>query len=235
VDGDVRGKNPDGWELKKHLPPNLVRFVRAGDWVVFGWGQDKLPLNDELVRRVLAEKRPAPAEKNNWLADLDWPRLACWLPSLSAVDLPETRWQAVGRDGNLHLDGRLIFPQPLALALEKWRMRRTRFSSRSSASRRRGTLRRGWNANLGPAVRNFAGAEPGVHLGAGADAAADFRRGAGAGRIQRARAIPPKIVRPHQLAEPFHDDSHDGMTNNRISWSACRSWFPAWRLCMTVR
>ncbi len=111
------------WQLKKHQPPNLIRFVRAGDWVVFGCGQDKLPLNDELVRRVLAEKRPAPAEKNDWLtADLDWPRLARWFPSLQAVDLPETRWQAVGRNGNLHLDGRLIFPQPLALTLEKWRM-----------------------------------------------------------------------------------------------------------------
>jgi len=116
-------KIQNGWELKKHLPPNLIRFVRIGDWVVFGWGQDKLLLNDELVRRVLAEKRPAPAEKNNWLtADLDWPRLARWFPSLSAVDLPETRWQAVGRSGNLHLDGRLIFPQPLAMTLEKWRM-----------------------------------------------------------------------------------------------------------------
>jgi hypothetical protein len=113
----------NGWELKKHLPPNLIRCVRVGDWVVFGLGQDKLLLNDELVRRVLAEKRPAPAEKNNWLtADLDWPRLARWLPSLSAVDLPETRWQAVGRDGNLHVDGKLIFPQPLAMTLEKWRM-----------------------------------------------------------------------------------------------------------------
>jgi len=116
-------KIQNGWELKKHLPPNLIRFVRVGDWVIFGLGQDKLLLNDELVRRVLAEKRPAPAEKNNWLtADLNWPRLARWFPSLSAVDLPETRWQAVGRDGNLHLDGRLIFPQPLAMTLEAWRM-----------------------------------------------------------------------------------------------------------------
>jgi hypothetical protein len=116
-------KIQNGWELKKHRPPNLIRFVRVGDWVVFGLGQDKLLLNDELVRRVLAEKRPAPAKKNDWLtADLDWPRLARWFPSLSAVDLPETRWQAVGRDGNLHLDGRLIFPQPLAMTLEKWRM-----------------------------------------------------------------------------------------------------------------
>ena len=116
-------KIPNGWELKKHRPPNLIRFVRAGDWVVFGLGQDKLRLHDELVRRVRAEKRPAPAEENNWLgADLDWPRLARWFPSLSAVDLPEMRWQAVGRDGNLHLAGRLIFPQPLAMTLEPWRM-----------------------------------------------------------------------------------------------------------------
>jgi hypothetical protein len=55
-------------------------------------------------------------------ADLDWPRLARWFPSLQAVDLPEMRWQAVGRNGSLRLDGRLIFPQPLALTLEKWRM-----------------------------------------------------------------------------------------------------------------
>ncbi len=75
-------KKPNGWEFKKHHQPNLIRFVRVGDWAVFGWGQDKLPLNDELVRRILAEKRPA-AEKNNWLtADLDWPRLARWFPAL---------------------------------------------------------------------------------------------------------------------------------------------------------
>ena len=119
----VAQDQPGNWELKKHQPPNLIRFVRAGDWVVFGCGQDKLPVNDELVRRILAEKRPAPAEQNDWLtADLDWPRLARWFPSLKAVDLPETRWRAVGRNGNLRLDGKLIFPQPLALTLEKWRM-----------------------------------------------------------------------------------------------------------------
>jgi hypothetical protein len=116
-------KIPNGWELKKHHQPNLIRFVRAGDWAVFGWGQDKLPLNDELVRRILAEKRPAAAEKNDWLtADLDWPRLARCFPVLQAVDLPETQCQAVGRDGNLHLAGKLIFSQPLAMTLEKWRM-----------------------------------------------------------------------------------------------------------------
>jgi len=116
-------KKPNGWELKKHFPPNLVRFVRVGDWVVFGWGQDRLLLNDELARRVQVEKRPVPVENDNWLAaDLDGPRLTRWFPLLGALDLPETRWQVVGRDGNLHLDGRLVFPQPLAVTLEKWRV-----------------------------------------------------------------------------------------------------------------
>jgi hypothetical protein len=114
---------PGNWELKKHQPPNLIRFARAGDWVVFGGGQDKLPLSDELVRRILADNRPAPAEKTNWLAaDLDWPRLARWFPTLKAVDLPETGWQAFGRSSNLYLVGKLIFPQPFAGKLEPWRM-----------------------------------------------------------------------------------------------------------------
>ena len=111
------------WVFKKHEPPNLIRFTRAGDWIVFGGGQDKLPLSDELVRRILAEKRPAPAEKTNWLAaDLDWPRLARWFPALKAVDLPEMRWLASGRGGYLRLNGKLIFPQPLACHLEPWRI-----------------------------------------------------------------------------------------------------------------
>jgi hypothetical protein len=116
-------KIANGWELKKHLPPDRVRFVHVGDWVVFGCGQNELPVNDELARRILAEKRPAPAEKNVWLtADLDWPRLAHWFPELKPLDLPETQLQFTGRDGNLRLNGKLIFPQPLALKLEGWRM-----------------------------------------------------------------------------------------------------------------
>ena len=119
----VAQDKPGNWELKKQLPPNLIRFVRVGDWVVFGGGSDTLPVNDELVRLILADKRPAPTEKNNWLtAELDWPRLAGEFPQLQAVDLPETQWQIVGRNGNLHLDGKLILPRPLALTLDKWRM-----------------------------------------------------------------------------------------------------------------
>jgi hypothetical protein len=116
-------KNRDGWELKKHLPPNLIRFVRAGDWVVFGWGQDELLLNDGLVRRVLAEKRPAPIAKNYWLsADVNWARLARGFSLSVATNFPETQFEVVGRSNNLRFEGKFIFSQPPALSLKPWRM-----------------------------------------------------------------------------------------------------------------
>jgi hypothetical protein len=113
----------DGWELKKHLPPDLIRFFHVGDWVVFGWGQDELPLNDALVRRVLAEKRPTSATKDYWLsADVNGARLARGFSLSVATNLPETRFEIVGRGGNLRVDGKLIPSQPLVLSLEPWRM-----------------------------------------------------------------------------------------------------------------
>jgi hypothetical protein len=113
----------DGWKLKKHLPPNLIRFVRAGDWVVFGWGQDELPLNDGLVRRVLAEKRPAPIAKDYWLsADVKWARLARGFSLSVATNFPETQFEVIGRSNNLRFDGRCVFSQPLALSLKPWRL-----------------------------------------------------------------------------------------------------------------
>ena len=118
---DVIIKNLGEWLLQKHDPPNLFCFTRNGDWVVIDCGQDKLSLREEILEPFL--KTRIAVAGTNWLtADLDWPRLARWLPSLGAVDLPEMRWQAVGRDGNLHVDGKLIFPQPLEMTLEKWRM-----------------------------------------------------------------------------------------------------------------
>ena len=117
----VAQNRPGNWELKKHLPPNLLRFERHSDWVVIDCGQNELLLGNEILEPFL--KTRIAVAGTSWLtADLDWPRLARWFPSINPFDLPETRWQVIGRDGNLHLDGRLIFPQPLALTLEKWRL-----------------------------------------------------------------------------------------------------------------
>jgi hypothetical protein len=116
------GKTSNGWLLKKDLPPNLIRFVHAGDWVVLSCGENELPLSEDIVRRVLAEKRPAPFGKNYWLnVEADWPRLARWFPPLKAFDFPKIELQFIGRDGDLWSNGRFVLSQPLS-PLEKWRL-----------------------------------------------------------------------------------------------------------------
>ena len=37
---DIQSNGASGWELGEHHQPNVIRFVRAGNWVVLGCGQD---------------------------------------------------------------------------------------------------------------------------------------------------------------------------------------------------
>ena len=106
------------WELKKHEPPNLFQFSRAGDWVVIDCGQDKLSLREQIVP---VPARPLVPEANWLAADLNWPRLAQLFPALAGFDFPKIQMQAVGRGGNLQLTGKLTLAQPLP-PLEKWRI-----------------------------------------------------------------------------------------------------------------
>jgi hypothetical protein len=100
------------WELKKHEPPNLVRFSRAGDWVVVDCGQDKLTLRNEILSPF--EKTRIAVAETNWLtADLNWPRLAQLFPALRTLDFPKMAMQIVGRDGSLQWNGKFTLAQPL--------------------------------------------------------------------------------------------------------------------------
>jgi hypothetical protein len=106
------------WELKKHQPPNLLRFQQTGGWVVIDCGQDKLSLRGEIL--------PVPAKtavaENSWLAaDLNWPRLARFFPALAEFDFPKIQMQVAGRGGDLQFTGKLKLAQPLP-PLEKWRV-----------------------------------------------------------------------------------------------------------------
>jgi hypothetical protein len=107
-----------GWQLTKHQPPDSIRFVHAGGWVVFSCEQAGFALGDGVVAKI-----PASAAKSYWLSvDADWPRLVKLFPLLTPVDLPEVKLQVIGRDGNLRTDGKIISAQPFAMTLDKWRM-----------------------------------------------------------------------------------------------------------------
>lgn len=106
----------NGWELEKDRPPNLFRIVRAGHWIVIGWGQDQLPLSDEWAAGRIPEGGAS------WLgAVIDWPRLARVFPRLAKFDLPVIHLQVTGSHSNLFLAGQFDLSQPLP-ALEKWQI-----------------------------------------------------------------------------------------------------------------
>ena len=107
-----------GWQLTKQHPPNSVRFIRSGDWVVFSCEQADFALGNGVVGKISTT-----ASKTYWLSlDADWTRVAKIFPALKLVDLPEAKLQVIGRDGNLRLDGKIISALPFALSLDKWRL-----------------------------------------------------------------------------------------------------------------
>jgi hypothetical protein len=107
----------NGWELKKDLPPNLFRFVRAGDWVIIGCGQNELPLSDDWIQMGTdIEKEPS------WLSvNADWPKLEQIFPALPKFDFPVTTMQAMGTNSIFLLTGKIELSQPLP-PLEKWQI-----------------------------------------------------------------------------------------------------------------
>jgi hypothetical protein len=108
------------WELKKHEPPDLIRFVRVQDWVVVGIGEDQLPLTGQVFQNF--SNLGLLFKDEGWLsASLNWPRLAQILPSLKEFDFPKIQMKVAGRSGNLQLTGRFSLSQPLP-PLENWRL-----------------------------------------------------------------------------------------------------------------
>jgi hypothetical protein len=107
----------NGWRLKKDLPPNLVRLVRAGDWVIIGCGQNELPLSDEWI------KTGVPAEnETSWLSmTADWPKLPQFFPALAKFDFPAASLRMIGKGGNFLWDGKFELSEPLP-PLDAWQV-----------------------------------------------------------------------------------------------------------------
>lgn len=118
---------PPGWELKKHDPPNRLRFNRANGWVLLSAGQDELSLHGEFLSAIQKQGRPPGATGTNWLTLLaDWPRLQTVLPmpfpvAMPAMDLAlNARKDALGSN-NLRLAMLWKFDQPHQWKHEPWR------------------------------------------------------------------------------------------------------------------
>jgi hypothetical protein len=113
--------NFKGWEMKKHKEPNLIRFLRAGNWVLFGWGQDELLLQPGMIEKIKSQGRPVAEAKDHWLdAWVDWPSLALRHTNLAAFKLPKTEITLTTTKDYIRPKVTMEFSEPLNLALQPW-------------------------------------------------------------------------------------------------------------------
>ncbi len=112
-----------GWELKKDLPPNLIRVTENNGWLLVDCGQNQLTLGETVLDRLAGESAPMSTDEKEWLAaDLNWPRLGQWFSDIKALDLPETKLAVSAKDKILRIDGKCFFRENLPLNLPAWQM-----------------------------------------------------------------------------------------------------------------
>jgi len=98
----------EAWKMTS--PRHHAGITRNGDWLRLTLGNSPAPAPAGAIASL----------QNTWLtADVDWGRLAVWYPDLRKLDLPQTRLQVAGRNGNFEVNGRLWLAQPLS-ALPAW-------------------------------------------------------------------------------------------------------------------
>lgn len=101
--------------LKPFFPAAGFKF--SDGWLTFVPDTDSSALGSSLFKKLFQ-----PADKS-WLnADVNWPRLAPWYPKLKELGLPETQFTVTARDAKFNVVGKFLFPEPLALPLEDWRI-----------------------------------------------------------------------------------------------------------------
>jgi hypothetical protein len=111
----------DGWELKKHKNPNLVRLIRANNWIVFAWGQDDIPGLLPMLERIKSAGRPVPVAANYWLDG--WAGCQRLLPaseSSGPSGLPTIHLTLGLRNDEVHTRAVLHFAHPLDVTLSPW-------------------------------------------------------------------------------------------------------------------
>ncbi|HWF18331.1 MAG TPA: hypothetical protein VG754_03645, partial [Verrucomicrobiae bacterium] len=124
---EIQGDGFSGWELRKHHDPNLIRCLRAGDWVLFGWGQDELRLQPAFLQRIKTQKRPVEDFKEGFLdASVDLQTLMRYHPfSLLALfpsPLPKVHLTEMMRKDYVRSKLVMQFPEPLNLKLDPWKI-----------------------------------------------------------------------------------------------------------------
>lgn len=123
----IRGSGFTGWELKKHHDPDLIRCLRVGDWLLFGWGSGELRLQPGFIQRITEKHRPVEALKEDCLeALIDWPGITArhplTLPPPFPAKLPKMHLTIGLRKDYLRPKLTMQFAEPLGLKLDPWKI-----------------------------------------------------------------------------------------------------------------
>jgi hypothetical protein len=101
----------------------VLRWVRHGGWLLLELGADPSKRWDEALAAVRQSRRPCPELSGGWLsAELDLPHLASVLGLSKRLVWPRIALTASGREQDVRLVGRLVFPEPVTGPLEPWQV-----------------------------------------------------------------------------------------------------------------
>jgi hypothetical protein len=102
---------------------NVFWMLPARDWIVAGQGDDLQAVRTDYLQQIQKNGRPWPALKETWLqADVNWPRLAAWVPLESCpFKLARTTLDVTSGHGRFHLTGFITYPGPVLWEAAPWR------------------------------------------------------------------------------------------------------------------
>lgn len=103
------------WRSALKLFFSAATFTTSNGWLIFASDAGAAKLGSELTQQISAQ-RP------EWFSmDINWPLLAHWFPELGKLQLPETQFTLTTRGMDCLINGKFLFPQPLAITLDSWR------------------------------------------------------------------------------------------------------------------
>jgi hypothetical protein len=112
-----------GWEVKRQAAPNLLQFVRAGQWVLVGLGHDQLALLPAMLQQTARSGRPGAALTGAFLdLQADWPALRSWFPIFAEYQLPPTHLTWSCRGDAVRTEGKFFFSEKLPWTPEPWKI-----------------------------------------------------------------------------------------------------------------
>jgi hypothetical protein len=111
---ELRAETFSGWQWNKGANDSFW-MVPAQDWMVLGRGGDLASVRSDYLQQIQKTGRPVPAlDFNCFEADVDWPRLAGWVPLYSCpLKLGRTQIAINLDQGNFHMTCQVTYPEAI--------------------------------------------------------------------------------------------------------------------------